>query len=113
MGLKRLLKKTLIGGGSLIEGHIFDALEKKKKTGKTFRECLEESVKETFSEDLPGTSHLYQMGKKDGKMQGSIEQAERDEKGMDQIREEHEKDRLRWKEIDDEKDKFIDDLVKK
>lgn len=41
MGFKRLIKKGLLGGaGSMIEGHIIDAIQKKKETGKSFRECL-------------------------------------------------------------------------
>ena len=68
MGFKRLIKKGLLGGaGGMIEGHIFDAIQKKKETDKSFRECLSESVKETFTEDMPGTSHVYQMGKTDGR----------------------------------------------
>ena len=112
MGLKRLLiKKGLLGGaGGLIEGHIFDALQKKKETGKPFRQCLEESVKETFTEDLPGTSHVYQIGKKDGRKQGTIEQPERDEVKMQRMHEEHEREREKWKEIDREKDSLIDEL---
>ena len=27
MGFKRLIKKGLLGGGSMIEGHIFDAIQ--------------------------------------------------------------------------------------
>ena len=81
MSIKRLVKKGILGGGGgLITGHIFDAIQKKEETGKTFKECLEDSVKETISEDLPGTSHIYQVGKKDGRIQGTIEQAKRDEK---------------------------------
>ncbi len=57
MGFKRFLLKSSFGGG-LIQGHIVDALAKKAKTGKTFRECLGESVKETFTEDNPVTSHV-------------------------------------------------------
>ena len=113
MGFKRLLKKGFLGGGGgLIQGHIIDALAKKKKTGKSFRECLEESVKETFTEDLPGTSHVYQMGKKDGREQGTVEQATRDEKKMQQLHEQHEQDREKWKKIDKEKDDLIDELGK-
>lgn len=82
MGFKRLIKKGLLGGGSMIEGHIFDAIQKKIETGKSFRECLKESVKETVTEDMPVTSHIYQMGKTDGRKQGTIEQAKRDEKKM-------------------------------
>ena len=32
MGFKRLIKKGLLGGaGNMIEGHIFDAIQKKKE----------------------------------------------------------------------------------
>ena len=113
MGLKRLIKKGLLGGGgTLIEGHIFDAIQKKKETGKPFKECLEESVKETVTEDLPGTSHLYRMGKKDGREQGTEEQAARDEKKMQKLNEQHEHDREKWHKIDKEKDELIDELSK-
>ena len=106
MGFKRLIKKGLLGGaGGMIEGHIFDAIQKKKETGKSFRECLSESVKETFTEDFPGTSHVYQMGKTDGRKQGTAEQAKRDETKMKQMREDHERDRKRWNE---EKQAYVD-----
>ena len=85
---------------------------KKKKTGKSFRECLNESVKETFTEDLPGTSHVYQMGKKDGRKQGTTEQAKRDEIKIQKIREDHERDRQKWEQIDKEKDELIDEMEK-
>lgn len=113
MGLKRLIKKGLLGdAGSMIEGHIYDAIQKKKKTGKSFRECLNESVKETFTEDLPGTSHVYQMGKKDGRKQGTAEQAKRDEIKIQKMREDHERDRQKWEQIDKEKDELIDEMEK-
>jgi hypothetical protein len=89
MGLKRLGKKTILGGGSFIAGHIQDALKKKEITGKSFRECLEDSIKETFTEDLPGTSHVYNIGKKDGKIVGTIEQAARDVKKAKEIEKKH------------------------
>ena len=104
MGFKRLIKKGLLGG--MIEGHIFDAIQKKKETGKSFRECLSESVKETFTEDMPGTSHVYQMGKTDG----TIEQAKRDEKKMQKMQEDHERDRQEWERIDKEKDELLDEM---
>ena len=111
MGFKRLLKKGFLGGGgAIIEGHIFDAIQKKKETGRPFKECLEESIKETFTEDLPGTSHVYQMGKKDGQVQGTEEQAARDEKKMQELHDQHEHDREEWQKIDKEKDKLIDEL---
>ena len=112
MGFKRLIKKELLGGGNMITGHIIDAIQKKKDTGKSFRECLSESVKETFTEDMPGTSHVYQMGKTDGRKQGTIEQAKRDEKKMQKMKEDHELDRQEWKRIDKEKDELIDKMEK-
>ena len=83
MNTKRLFKKFI--GGGIIQGHIIDALQKKKETGKSFNDCLKQSVKETFTEDLPGTSHIYNMGKKDGRVQGIVEQTKRDERKMKQI----------------------------
>lgn len=112
MGIKRLFKKCFFGGGSLIQGHIIDALQKKKEIGKSFRDCLEQSVKETFTEDLPGTSHIYNIGRKDGRVQGTVEQAERDERKMKQMHEEHEKDRRHWQEIDHKKDELLDEMAK-
>ena len=113
MGFKRLMKKSFLGGGGgMIEGHIFDAIQKKKETGKSFRECLSESVKETFTEDMPGTSHIYQMGKTDGRNLGTIEQAKRDEKKMQKMQEDHERDRQEWERIDKEKDELFDEMEK-
>ena len=111
MGIKRLIRKGLLGGaGGIIEGHIYDAIQKKTETGKTFKECLAESVKETVGEDLPGTSHVYQMGKTDGRKQGAVEQAKLDEEKMQKMRVDHDRDRNKWKEIDKEKDDIIEDL---
>ena len=112
MGFKRLIKKGLLGGGSMIEGHIFDAIQKKIETGKSFREWLKESVKETVTEDMPVTSHIYQMGKTDGRKQGTIEQAKRDEKKMQKMQEDHERDRQGWERIDKEKDELLDEKEK-
>ena len=112
MGFKRLIKKGLLGGGSMIEGHIFDAIQKKIETGNSFRECLKESVKETVTEDMPVTSHIYQMGKTDGRKQGTIEQAKRDEKKMQKMQEDHERDRQGWERIDKEKDELLDEKEK-
>lgn len=100
------------GAGGMIEGHIIDAIQKKKETGKSFRECLSESVKETITEDMPGTSHIYQMGKTDGRKQGTVEQAHRDEKKMRKMQKDHERDRQEWEKIDKEKDDLIDEMGK-
>jgi transcriptional regulator of heat shock response len=111
MGFKRLIKKELLGGaGCMIEGHIRDAIQKKKETGKSFRECLSESVKETFTEDLPGTSHVYQKGKTNGRKQVTAEQAKRDETKIRQMCEDHERDRQEWKKIDKEKDELLEEM---
>lgn len=113
MRFKRLIKKGLLGGPvDMIKGHIFDAIQKKKETGKSFSECLSESVKETFTEDMPGTSHIYQMGKTDGRKQGTIEQAKRDENKMQKMQEDHERDRQEWERIDKEKDELLDEMEK-
>ncbi|MBS7347534.1 MAG: hypothetical protein KIG61_03865 [Muribaculaceae bacterium] len=110
MGFKRFLRKTLLGT-RIVEGHILDALEKKKRTGKSFNECLRESVKETIAEDMPGTSHIYNAGKKDGRVQGTVEQAERDKKKMGELQQNHERDREKWEQTDKERKKLIDDLT--
>ncbi len=112
MGIKRLLKKTFIGGG-MLEGHIMDALQKHTKTGKPFMDCLEQSVRETITEDLPGTSYIYDMGKADGRAQGTVEQAARDEEKMKQMHETHEEERKHWMEMDHKKDELLDELEKK
>lgn len=111
MGLKRLIKKGLLGGG-LIEGHIMDAIQKKEKTGKPFNVCLKESVKETFAEDLPGSSHVYNIGEKDGRVRGTIEQAKRDKKKIQVLKDAHERDRSKWEHIDEQKNSLINDLLK-
>jgi len=113
MGIKRLFKKNLLGGGDIVRGHIVDAIKKKRETGKTFRECLGESVKETITEDLPGTSHIYQSGHKDGKKEGTNEQAERDKKKMEEMNKNHEKDRSKWEKEKREYDDLLNDVEQK
>lgn len=98
MALKRLFKKTLFGGGNLIEGHIADALLKKKETGRSFKDCLKESINETFQEDLPGTSHIYQAGKAKGVKEGISRQARLDEEKFRQQAQAHDEDRDKWNE---------------
>ena len=61
---------------------------------------------------ITGTSHIYQMGKNDGRKQGTVEQAKRDEKKMQKMQEDHELDRQEWKRIDKEKDELIDKMEK-
>lgn len=52
------------------------------------------------------------MGKKDGRKQGTTEQAKRDEIKIQKIREDHERDRQKWEQIDKEKDELIDKMEK-
>ena len=110
MGFKRFIDKVLIKGPIL--GHIEDAIEKKNETGKSINKCLSESIKETVTEDMPGTSHIYQMGRSDGRKQGTVEQAQRDKKKMQQMLANHERDRQEWKRIDKEKDDLLDEMEK-
>lgn len=110
MALKRLFKKSVFGGGSLINGHIYDALDKKRKSGKPFKECLRESINETIQEDMPITSHIYQQGKHDGKIDGIAEQAQRDEKKIKDIHDEHQKDREEWRKQKKGYEDLLDDL---
>lgn len=109
MGLKRLFKKSLIGGGNIVYGHVTDALVKKRKTGKSFRECLGDSVSETIKEDLPGTSHIYQSGRKDGRIQGTAEQAQRDARKFEQLEHNHASDRKRWNAQKQQYEELLDD----
>ena len=111
MGFKNFLKKTDYCIGGPIIGHIADAMEKQKQTGKSFKDCLFESVRETITEDMPGTSHIYKMGRKDGRVQGTTEQAKRDEKKIRDIHRKHEQDRERWRKTDMEREKLIDDII--
>lgn len=110
MGLKRFIKKGLSGG--FVTGHLMDAVQKKENSGKPFLVCLEETVKETFAEDLPGTSHLYKLGEKDGRVKGTVEQAKRDKKKIQELNDAHERDRSKWKRIDERKNTLINDLLK-
>lgn len=112
MGIKRLLLKKGIIGGGLIQGHIVDALQKKEETGKSFKDCLMQSVKETFTEDLPGTRHIYDNGREVGRSQGAVEQAKRDERIIKQMHEKHENESKHWQEIDHKKDELLDEKEK-
>lgn len=110
MGIKRLLKKTLMGGGNPVYGHVFDAFVKKQKTGKPIKECLKDSFNETIQEDMPITSHIYKEGKKDGRIQGTIEQANRDEEKFRKLAEQHDSDRRNLKNQIKEYEDLLDDV---
>lgn len=93
--------------GGPIPGHIMDAIDKTRKNKKSFRKNLEASVKETFTEDLPGTSHIYNAGKFDGKKEGTVEQAMRDEKKMQELKDTHSQEKEEWEETVRRKDDII------
>ncbi|HAT4244898.1 TPA: hypothetical protein I9059_000025 [Clostridium perfringens] len=63
MGFKRFLKKSLIPGyelKSIVENVVtFGVVD-----------GLKEEFKETYLEDMPGISHVYNAGKYDGKKEG-------------------------------------------
>ena len=96
MGFGRFIKKTVLGR---LTGGLSDAYEiydRHKKTGKSLTDSAKDYVKEFYTEDVPGTSHIYQWGRKDGRIQGTAEQAQRDEEKMRKLHEEHEQDREEW-----------------
>lgn len=114
MSLKRLIAKTgCVSVPGIVAGHLLDAAKKKKESGKSYGDCLKQSIKETVCEDMPGTSHIYRTGHKDGKVEGTIEQAQRDKRKMEAMKEAHEADRKRWKKIDKEKDKLLDEAERR
>ena len=110
MSIKQLIIKTLKGGGSPILGHTVDAIERMNKTGNSFMDSLKKSVTETITEDMPISSDLYQWGKRDGRVQGTVEQAKRDEKKFNDLHAKHESDRKRWPYTDKEQHDLIEDL---
>ena len=105
MNLKRLAKKMLLGGP--IAGHIQDAIDKTRENGESFLENLQKSVKETMTEDMPGTSHIYESGRYEGRKQGTVEQAQRDAVKTRKLNQAHAQEREKWREIDKKKDDVI------
>ena len=95
----------LLGGP--IPGHFMDAIDKTRKNGKPFRKNLEASFKETVTEDLPGTSHIYNAGRFDGKKEGTVEQAMRDEEKMQELNDAHSQEKEEWEETIRRKDDII------
>ena len=116
MGYKRLIQKTLMGGGldpiSAVIGHLEDAYHKKKVSGKSYSECLKDSVKETLYEDLPGTSHIYKAGHKDVRKKGIAEQAARDAKKIQDMNRLHKRDRENWRRTQQGYEDLLDDISK-
>ena len=69
------------------------------------------SIKPMFNK-IVTTCDVYQMGKTDGRKQGTVEQAKRDEKKIKKMQEDHERDRQEWERIDKEKDELLDEMEK-
>ena len=105
MNLKRLAKKMILGGP--IHGHIMDAIEKTQKNGKPFLKNLDASLKETVTEDMPGTSHVFNAGRYEGKKEGTVEQAIRDEETMQELNNAHSQEKEKWEETIRRKDDII------
>lgn len=53
---------------------------------------------------------VYEKGKKNGKIEGVKEQADRDEKKMRNINQKHEDDRKRWKEQQNAYEELLKDV---
>ncbi|MCC3865652.1 hypothetical protein K0040_15420 [Terrisporobacter petrolearius] len=66
MGVKRFLKKSLIPGYGLKS-----IVENVATFGVV--EGLKEEFKETYLEDMPGVSHVYNAGKHEGKKEGYVQ----------------------------------------
>ena len=110
MGFDRLLKKVRLGGGHIAVGHLVDAAIKSNKTGRPYGECLKKSVKETLTEDLPGTRDLYQAGREDGKREGTVEQSKLDARKMERMQEEHRSEAKKWEEQKERYETFLDEV---
>jgi len=107
MNIKKVIKKVYVPGGMAHE-----AAQIQKKTGKSFARSYLQAFKEFYTNDLPGTSHLYEAGKYEGEKQGRAVQAEVDAKKMQNMNEEY-KQNLKDKDkvIKDQKD-LLDDVAR-
>ena len=59
---------------------------------------------------MPGVSHMYQQGKKDGRVQGTIEQARRDEKKFKEQAERHASDSRKWEREKEEYEELLNEI---
>lgn len=109
MNIKRAAKKLLLPNKI---GWIADVRKIHKETGKSLVDSSIQSVKELFTEDLPGTSHIYDAGKFNGEKEGRARQAEVDAEKMSEMNKAYEKNLSEKNKIITDQNKLIDDLGK-
>ena len=113
MGFKRFLKKSLIPGyelKSIVENVVtFGVVD-----------GLKEEFKETYLEDMPGISHVYNAGKHDGKKEGYEKASNEYEKKLIKQADEFLKqekvfeiDRARYEQLIDDYEIYIEEMMKK
>ncbi|NGU53884.1 hypothetical protein G6Z29_11560 [Clostridium perfringens] len=113
MGFKRFLKKSLIPGyelKSIVENVVtFGVVD-----------GLKEEFKETYLEDMPGISHVYNAGKQDGKKEGYEKASNEYEKKLIKQADEFLKqekvfeiDRARYEQLIDDYEIYIEEMMKK
>ncbi len=113
MGFKRFLKKSLIPGyelKSIVENVVtFGVVD-----------GLKEEFKETYLEDMPGISHVYNAGKYDGKKEGYEKASNEYEKKLIKQANEFLKqekvfeiDRARYEQLIDDYEIYIEEMMKK
>ncbi|MBI5996115.1 hypothetical protein [Clostridium perfringens] len=113
MGFKRFLKKSLIPGyelKSIVENVVtFGVVD-----------GLKEEFKETYLEDMPGISHVYNAGKYDGKKEGYEKASNEYEKKLIKQADEFLKqekvfeiDRARYEQLIDDYEIYIEEMMKK
>lgn len=113
MGFKRFLKKSLIPGyelKSIVENVVtFGVVD-----------GLKEEFKETYLDDMPGISHVYNAGKYDGKKEGYEKASNEYEKKLIKQADEFLKqekvfeiDRARYEQLIDDYEIYIEEMMKK
>ncbi|MDK0783973.1 hypothetical protein P3F01_06160 [Clostridium perfringens] len=113
MGFRRFLKKSLIPGyelKSIVENVVtFGVVD-----------GLKEEFKETYLEDMPGISHVYNAGKYDGKKEGYEKASNEYEKKLIKQADEFLKqekvfeiDRARYEQLIDDYEIYIEEMMKK
>lgn len=113
MGFKRFLKKSLIPGYRL-KGIVENVATFGVVDG------LKEEFKETYLEDMPGVSHIYNAGKYEGKKEGYIQASNEYEKKLLKQGEEFlkqtkifESDKVRYEKLIDDYERYIDEMMQK
>lgn len=96
----------------------FDIIQKVSENG--IVDGIKEKMKEDCLEDMPGVSHVYNIGKYDGKKDGYIQVSYEYEKKLIKQAEEFlkqtkifESDKARYEQLIDEYEIYIEDMMKK